>query len=63
VAGRVDQIQDVRLPIVRVVGEADGVCLDRDSAFALEIESIEHLRFHLSLLKHACGFDQAVGKS
>jgi hypothetical protein len=60
VPGRVDQIEDVGLPVVRVIGEPDGVRLDRDPALALEIHRIEHLGFHLALLERAGHLEETV---
>ena len=47
VPGRVDQIEDVRLAILRLVVEPDRVGLDRDAALALEVHVVEDLGFHL----------------
>jgi hypothetical protein len=60
VPGRVDQIQDIRLAVVRLVSQPDGVRLDRDPALALEIHRVEHLRFHLARLQRARHFEEAV---
>ncbi len=47
---RVDEIQNVGLPIVSLVGQADGVGLDRDAALAFEVHAVEDLRFHFARL-------------
>ena len=60
VPGRVDQIEDVGLPVVGVIGEPDGVGLDRDPALALEIHRVEDLGFHLALLERAGHLEEAV---
>jgi hypothetical protein len=62
VAGRVDQIQHVRLAVLRFVVEPDCVRFDRDAALALEIHVVEHLRFHLAAGHRAGQFEQAIGQ-
>src|SRR5205814_3498313 len=59
---RIDQIELVLLAIAANVSHSHGIELDRDAALALEIQRVENLRFHLALLQHAGGFDQAVGE-
>ena len=44
VAGRVDQVQVIRLAVVSRVVHAHGLRLDRDPALALEIHRVEQLR-------------------
>ena len=44
VAGRVDQVQPVRLAVARRVLDAHGLRLDRDAALALELHRVEQLR-------------------
>jgi hypothetical protein len=43
VAGRVDQVQRVLVPVARPVEQAHRVRLDRDAALALEVHRVEHL--------------------
>ncbi len=62
VARRVDQIQHVRLAVLRFVIEPDRVGLDRDAALALEIHVVEHLRCHIAVGHRAGQFEQAVGE-
>ena len=50
-AGRVDEVQDVVLPVVRPVGQTDGMRLDRDAALALEVHAVEDLSLHLTGLQ------------
>src|SRR6266498_129698 len=59
---RVDEVQLVTAAVARVVGHANSVELDGDSALPLEVQSVEDLRLHLALLEHARRFDQAVGE-
>src|ERR1700683_3842208 len=53
VAGRVDQIQPVLVAISRGVMEADALRFDGDSALALEVHGIAHLRGHFALGERA----------
>ena len=50
VARRIDEVELIRLAVVGVIGHADGVGLDRDAAFALDIHSVEQLRLHVALV-------------
>ena len=59
---RVDQVQDVLLPVLRRVVQADRVRLDGDAALALEIHRVEDLRLHLARLKGAGDLEEAVGE-
>ena len=59
---RVDQVQDIRLAIVRLVCQPDRMRLDRDPALALEIHRVEDLGFHLARLERARLFEEAVGQ-
>ena len=59
---RVDQVQHVLLPVVGVVGQPDGVRLDRDAALALEVHRVEDLRFHLARLERARDLEKPVGE-
>jgi hypothetical protein len=56
----VDQIQDVRVLVVCLVRQPDGVRLDRDAPLTLEVHRIEHLRFHLAGLERPRDFEEAV---
>ena len=60
VPGRVDQVEDVVLAVLRVVVQPDGVRLDRDAALALEVHAVEDLRFHLARLQRAGDLEKAV---
>src|SRR5690606_23129650 len=59
---RVDQVQHVRIPVVGLVREPDGVRLDGDAALALEVHRVEHLRLHLALLEGARDLEKTVGQ-
>ena len=58
--GRVDQVEDVGLAVVGLVGQPDGVRLDRDPALALEVHRVEDLGLHLALLERAGHLEEAV---
>ena len=49
-------------PFARGVRHPHGVELDRDAALALEVERVEHLLLHLTLLQRPGRLDQAVGQ-
>src|ERR1700690_3525688 len=57
---RVDQIQSVFVAVLRVVMQADALRLDRNSALALQIHGIEHLRGHLTLREGAGQLEQTI---
>ena len=61
-AGRINQIQNVRLPVLCLVIESHGVRFDRDATLALEVHIIEHLRFHIASGYSAGQFEQAIGQ-
>ena len=61
-AGRVDQVEDVMLAVLRVVFEADRVGLDGDAALALDVHAVEVLRLLQARLEHAGDAEHAVGK-
>jgi len=48
VAGRVDEVQDVRLPLVGVL-HLYGVGLDGDAPFALQVHVVQQLRLRLPM--------------
>jgi hypothetical protein len=62
VAGCVDQVELVGLAVVRGVHHADGVGLDGDAAFALQIHGVEHLRLHFAGSERSGQLQQAVGE-
>ena len=62
VAGRVDQVELVRLTVLRRVAQRHGLGLDGDAALALEIHRIEHLRLHLAVGEAAAELDDAVSE-
>jgi hypothetical protein len=62
VAGRVDQVEDVSISIVRPITEPDGVCLDGEAALALQVHAVQDLRRHFTHLQRACDFEKAIGQ-
>ena len=50
VARRIDQVELIRLAIIGVIGNADGIGLDRNAALALDIHGVEQLRLHVAFV-------------
>ena len=61
VAGSVDQIELIGVPVRRLVKERDAVRLDGDSAFALEVHRIQELVAELAVADAPAALDQPVG--
>ena len=61
-AGGVDQVELIGLTVLRGVHHADGMGLDGDAAFALEVHGVEDLRLHLARGEGSGEFQQAVGQ-
>ena len=57
VARRVDQVEDVALPV-----DPDVLRLDRDAALALEVHRVEVLRAHVARVDRAGQLEDAVGE-
>jgi hypothetical protein len=62
-AGRVHEIEDVGLAVLRQVLEAHGLGLDGDAALALDVHAVEDLLGHLACGQRSGGLDQPVGES
>ena len=60
VARRIDQIELIRLTIVGVIGNADGIGLDRNAALALDIHGVEQLRLHVAFVDGMGELEDAV---
>ena len=58
--GCVDKIQAVDPTIQRLVIQRHRLGLDSDTALALDVHGIEHLRLHLTLLQPAADLDKPV---
>ncbi len=62
VAGGIDEIQLVDLPIFRFVEEANGMGFDRDATFAFEVHGIQDLGHHFALGEGTGMFQKAIGE-
>ena len=51
-AGRIDQVQDVRDSIVSGEGQAHGLAFDGDAPLTLDVHAVEVLGTHLSRVNH-----------
>ena len=58
----IDQIQLIRLTIVRFVIQRDGIAFDCDAAFTLDIHRIEHLLMQLALLDSSTGLNKSISQ-
>ena len=61
-AGRVDQVELVRLPVFGGVGQGDGIRLDRDPTLPLEVHGVEDLVAEVAVFHPAAALDEAVGE-
>ena len=62
VAGRVDEVEAVRLAVARRVLEAHGARLDGDALLALEVHRVEDLARHLARVDGVRQLEQPVGQ-
>ncbi len=62
VAGGIDEVQLIFLTIGGNVGNADGLGLDGNAAFAFEIHSVKILLPRLTLANHLGKLKNAVGQ-
>ncbi len=62
VAGGVDEVQMVGLPVLGQIRQRHRLRLDRDATLALDRVGVEHLRFHLAGLQATTELDDAVGQ-
>ena len=62
VARGVDQIELVEVAVLSAIVEADGMGLDGDAAFALQIHRVQNLLHHLARREGAGDFQQTVGE-
>ncbi len=58
----VDEVEHVALAVAGRVFHLDGVALDGDALFALEVHVVEHLRLHFALVERVGLFQQTVGE-
>ena len=59
-SGRIDQVEDIFVPVVRFIDDAAGLRLDRNASLALQIHVIQDLRLHFPLCKKPGFLDDAV---
>jgi hypothetical protein len=62
VARRVNQVELIRLAILRLIHHAHGMGFDGDAALALQVHVVENLGLHLALADGAGEFEQAVAQ-
>ncbi len=62
VAGRIDEIELVVLPVASGVGDAHRLRLDGDAALALELHLVQELLLHVARLDGARELEDAVGQ-
>ena len=62
VPGRVHQVEDVALAVLRLVVQPDGLRLDGDAALFLDVHRVEDLLAHVARGDRAGLLDQPVGK-
>ena len=62
VPGGVDEIEDVRLPIVGLVVQPNRMRLDGDAALTLQVHGIQDLCLHLTRLQGTGRLQDAIGK-
>lgn len=57
---RIDKVELIHLPILRLIVERDALRLDGDSAFALQIHGVQNLGLHLTVRQTAAELDDTV---
>jgi hypothetical protein len=62
VPGRIDQMQGVGLPVLRLIPDRHCVGLDRNATFTLKIHRIQNLFFGLAGGDSARGFEKPVSE-
>src|SRR5574340_223025 len=62
VARRVDQVEGVLLAVAGAVGQGNGLTLDRDAAFALDVHIVEDLVLEGPFVGYAGKLDETVGE-
>ena len=58
--GRINQVEDVLLAILRLVYCSDSLSLDRYASLTLKIHVVEHLILHLALCKETGHLDDTI---
>ena len=62
-SGGVDQVEDIFFAVFRPVHRADGLTLDGDPAFPLQIHIVQDLVLHFTAGEQTCLLDDAVRQS
>ena len=60
VARSINQIENIKLAVLRFIIQADGLCLNSNSALPFQLHIIQNLSFHFSLRQDACQFKNSV---
>ena len=58
----VNQVQNILFSIFRAIGQGDGVALDGDAAFPLDVHVVQHLVLKISFIADTGELDQPVGQ-
>ena len=62
VPGRIDQVQQIRVPVLRRVIHRNGMALNRNALLALEIHRVQELILHPAQFHRFRMFEQTVGE-
>ncbi|GAB6275999.1 MAG: hypothetical protein SAMD01599839_05390 [Rectinema sp.] len=62
-SGSIDKIEHICLSVFRNIGEAYGLALDRDAAFALYVHIVEHLVLEFSQIDEMSFLDKSICES
>src|SRR5690606_31729049 len=62
VAGGVDEVQLVGLPVARLVVQGHAVGLDGDAALALQVHGVQHLGRHFAVAQATTDLDETVSQ-
>ena len=58
----IDQVEDIFLPVTRLVYDTDCLGFDRDTTLPLQFHIVKDLRLHLTLSQRTSHFDNSVSK-
>ena len=58
----VDQVEDILLPVQRLVVDPHGLGLDRDATLPLDVHAVEHLRLHIAQRNSLRLLDEAISE-
>ena len=57
---RIDQIEDILLPVFCLINNTNGLRFDGNTTLTLQIHIVQHLRLHLAAGQQSCHFDDSV---